>query len=341
MKLIVYYDDNYPTWWVSREISKKITSFLRSKNFVEYNAEDLAKWMEKSIEEKSCSESVVVFSQDVIPDAICFWWSPSTLIREYLDSGGRIVWIGDSPFYYWGQHPSRSSEFEKWSEDKKRRWRLLEDREGNFALTWDTDGPFNTLGVVPIYMDSPSSKVKITENGKSSGIQSSWYGLRPILIKKSGCRKRNITILARASQPERPIQKKKAWLYKSTVKEGGGPLSSLLESLSKFVGLTPALLALVSALVTFFIGFSLIVPLFFLAATIAFFIGFLMYWVFYSREVFASAWMRNFDNQHPSSGFLRIWDCQLKRITNPMLEELHRIVLASVRARESNNAKPQ
>jgi hypothetical protein len=58
MELIVYRDDNYATAWVPRELSKKITDFLIKKDFTEYNAEDLARWMEKCVDENRCCQSL-------------------------------------------------------------------------------------------------------------------------------------------------------------------------------------------------------------------------------------------------------------------------------------------
>jgi len=329
MKLIVYHDDNYPTWWVTREVSEKITSFLKRKGFVEYNAEDLEKWMKKSLQEKKCHHSVVVFSQDIVPDRICRWWAPSSLIRTYLDCGGSIVWMGDSPCYYWGRHTSSSSKFKKWSEEKKAKVRLLEDREGRFAEIWDINGPFHVLGIMPIYMDFPSSKVQLTKHRESFGLQNLWYGLRPIIINESDRRRMNLTILARAGKPERSIPKKKAW-FKEYKEERGTPFPKVISFLSKLVGLIPALIAIASAFYTLSAGFSLVVPLLFFAAAIALSIGYLVYWFLWSKEALVSAWLRNYDEYHPKSGFLRIWDCHIGRITDEMLEELRNIAISRV-----------
>ena len=181
-KLIVYYDDKYPTIWIKREVSRKITEFLKSKGFVKYDAQQLAKWMEESIQDEVCWQSVVVFSQDVIPDTICHAPEPSALIREYLDKGGRVVWLGDIPFFYLGLSSSRlDSKFGdlriapliSYRDDvfegvhfTKVRSQLFQDREGNICVRWGSGACFSILGVMPLYLDFPSSKVSITKSGK-------------------------------------------------------------------------------------------------------------------------------------------------------------------------------
>ena len=338
MELIVYYDEDYPTWWVSREVSKEIANFLKSKGFLEYNAEDLAKWMKKTIDANACCQSVVIFSQDIVPDTICNWKSPSSLIRTYLDCGGSVVWIGDTPFYYWGRRPSSSSKFKMWCDEKKKEGKLLEDHEGKIAEGWGRDGPFNILGVMPIYMDFPSSRVRFTIQGKSFALQDSWYGLRPILINASDRRKKNLTILARGSKPERPVSRKKVWLRKDK-EENGIPLQSIWSELSKLIGLTPAFISLISALYTFSAGFPPMVSLTFFTATIACSVAYALNWFFRSKEILVSAWLRNYDDKHPTSGFLRIWDCHLDRITDKMLGELYNVILARIEMRMPKNSR--
>lgn len=337
MELSVYYDDNYPNWWVSRKISKKITSFLKSKGFVEHNAEELEKWMEKSLEENKCHQSVVVFSQDIAPDTIYTWKSPSTIIRAFLDCGGRIVWMGDTPFFYKGLHPSRSKKFQKLSEEEVINSNLFKDPDGKFARTWGTDGVFSILGVMPAYVDFPDSKVRITKDGKLFKLQNSWYGLRPIIVKASDARKKNLRILA-TSKPLPPVSIKKIWHQKEK-KESNIPFPSVFDFMSKLLGFLPTIIAIATALFTLSAGFPTMVTLLFLVAAVFCLVGYVAYWYFQSREILASAWIKNYNSQYPSSGFLRIFDRHLYRISDEMLEELYDAALAETEASDSSMKK--
>lgn len=109
MYLIVYYDEDYPNSWIPRVESKKIVGFLISKGFTQYNAEGLADWMRKSIDEGTCHQSMVVFSQDVVPETVCHDSTSNSLVRTYLDRGGTVLWVADIPFFYQGLNQEHSS----------------------------------------------------------------------------------------------------------------------------------------------------------------------------------------------------------------------------------------
>jgi hypothetical protein len=201
MDLVVYYDDRYATWWIPRAISTKITAFLVQRKFQVKNANDLASWMRKSIETNTTHQSLVVFSQDVVPDTICHSPSPSCLARAFLDSGGRMVWIGDNPFYYQGLPPGSTMFVD-----------VLLSKEGKPVRQWNLSGPYGVLGVIPIFMHSPSAKLKFTKEGESFGLKSSWYGHRPILDKGRNPRKK--LLVFGSSKPIYPISIKKILLQK-------------------------------------------------------------------------------------------------------------------------------
>lgn len=344
MELIVYHDDNYPTAWIPREVSKKITRFLKSKDFVEHNAEDLAKWMEKSIDEETCRQSVVVFSQDIVPDTICHTPSPSSLIREYLDCGGRVVWIGDIPFFYFGLHPSRpqtqyaeerlSPLLKPISEEEFKKLGVFKDKNGKFAKYWGVGGCFSILGVMPLYLDFPSSKVSITKRGKSFGLQNPWYSIRPILLGGSNLRKKKTIVLA-TTKPLSLISTKKT-IFRARVRrlreveERGITFPSIMDALSKSFGPILTLVGAMASIVAGLRGFAG-VPLLVWFAIAGLFLLALVLWFFQRRERLASAWFKNFNKQHPTSGFIRLWDFKLHRITYTMLEELYNVAVAGTK----------
>jgi len=160
MTQIVYYDEYYAASWISREWSKKIVEYLKEKGFDKKNAMDLKDWLRSRLKEKDSHKSVVVFSQDMMPETILSGLnSPNDLARRYLDDGGRIVWIGDHPF--WTKSVIRK--------DK--------DREE----IWMYGTHYAMLGVEMLIAES-SSPCKWVGNWAGK-MKSCWYSQRPVNIE--------------------------------------------------------------------------------------------------------------------------------------------------------------
>jgi len=107
----VYYDEKYPSSWISERATNQIVNYLSKHDFQPVDASTLKNIMTKGVREKiSKDEIIVVFSQDVVPDTIVDNPSSPTansLIRGFLNSGHTIVWIGDIPLYYVGSPGKR------------------------------------------------------------------------------------------------------------------------------------------------------------------------------------------------------------------------------------------
>ena len=120
----------------------------------------LKQWLEANTEESTASRSALVFAQDLVPSELCPSASANNPVREYLDSGGRIVWIGDVPFW------SKSLGTGK---DREQIWRY----GTHYAM----------LGVQPLLADS-SGRTKWLA-GPGDGLKSSWYSERPAAVEVS------------------------------------------------------------------------------------------------------------------------------------------------------------
>lgn len=330
MNLYVYYDERYMTNWISDEISLAVTNFLQSRGFSVLNADELAEMMRQSVDEDRCWESLVIFSRDVVPETVCHSSTPSTLIRDYLDCGGTIVWLGDVPFYYRGHGPSSSKRLkEKIKQaDQSERGRLLRelrevrDEKDRFALEVKLRGCFNALGVVSVFLEHPASKVRITGAGRELGLSSSWYSVRPILIRGSNLRKKKpaalATIRPRYMMPfERHVLDEK--------KEKKFSLN-IIDLLSKILGLIPAMITMATALYFLLAGSAASLVMTFLGVSAALLSAYVTYWFFWSRATYAGAWFKNFDRKYPHSGFYRLWDFRLHRVTQNTMEELLNII---------------
>ena len=176
-KLYVYYDPNYDpnyghyetggaghTWnWIKPHVSRSIVRRLRNvfPQIPILNAQRLRDKMLSVVKRKTKKPIVIVFAQDVAPKTVLDEPSPTALVRQYLDCGGSIIWVGDIPFWYQATENGQC-------------------RDDNW---WQTGAPANILGVNPI---SPTHipKTKITEVGEMFGLTSKWTGVRPVLIDK-------------------------------------------------------------------------------------------------------------------------------------------------------------
>ena len=157
MEKAVYFDEGYPSKWLSREHSADLRTRLNARGFKTLSAQGLKTWMLEKIGGKTAGNSSIVFSQDVVPDTIfpegvdC----ANVLLRQYLDEGGRVVWLGDIPLWYRGL-PNQIQE------------------------VWQFGVPTAMLGVVPLFADS-SSNCRWIDSLKA--MKSNWYSMRPINIK--------------------------------------------------------------------------------------------------------------------------------------------------------------
>mgnify|MGYP001348598738 CR=1 FL=1 len=97
----VFLDPFYPTSYLSGATG--LATALESLGFSLRTATDLAAWMQSSINNARAARTLVVMAQDVVPDTVAASPSSSALIRQYLDAGGSVLWMGAVPFYYQGR----------------------------------------------------------------------------------------------------------------------------------------------------------------------------------------------------------------------------------------------
>ena len=98
---VVFCDPRYPVSMVEdpRDVAVQLVT---CSGFFILGAKDLGAWMETWTEHGG-DGSVCVLAHGIAPDTIAEEPSRACLARRYLDSGGRMVWLGDTPFYYQGQ----------------------------------------------------------------------------------------------------------------------------------------------------------------------------------------------------------------------------------------------
>ncbi len=97
---VALYDSNYPVSWVSN--ADKIRDFFKVRGYDVVSASTAHDWMLNKNEADMAWNSEIVLTTDIVPDTIADMESNPCIIRQYLDIGGKVGWMGDIPFYYQG-----------------------------------------------------------------------------------------------------------------------------------------------------------------------------------------------------------------------------------------------
>jgi len=154
--VIIYYDNNYPTNWIENNFARKIKdSLIKKFKAVIVGGDNIKDFMIELIKNGKVRNSLIIFTQDVFPKSIIEEPFTTNTLREYLDAGGSIFWIGDIPLWYVGN-------------------------ENNHKFDISTDGSvFRVLGLNQAF-GNPKTSVLFTDLGFEFGLKHSWSGNRPI-----------------------------------------------------------------------------------------------------------------------------------------------------------------
>jgi len=281
----------------------KLNIYLKGKEFKVLGAKKLGEWMEEVIY-NGTRNTVVVFAQDVAPDTVFedIGTKPlidnmgaTVLIRQYLDFGGRVVWIGDMPFSYQGKNGAKDPE------------ELIKKHKTTYPYGTDLRGASITvLSVIPIFLYAPRRPVEITKRGRNWGLKTVWSSLRPIVIDKKTMELTKYFAKTEGLIASLSIKYKKTgslnWLKRNfrrikSFSIGVGEVS-VEAVISEDKGKTPKIppgedkdKILKNPPPECY-------------------------------EEYASAWFKNFNKEEPNSGFVRIWDFSPRVITKTMKKEL-------------------
>jgi outer membrane protein assembly factor BamB len=115
------------------------------------DSDGLASFMEERLEDGA--PSVIVFGMDHVPGAVAPEASDTVLFRRYLDSGGKIVWLGFPPLY------------------------ILRDSQTGEYTGLDIERPGRLLGVDHGRFRFDPYGVRLTPAGRTWGLTAWWIGL--------------------------------------------------------------------------------------------------------------------------------------------------------------------
>jgi hypothetical protein len=136
------WDNRFPVSHVIN--SEDLCSYLDGDNFTKLNADELREWLTVHIAENSSHVSTLIMAMGIAPDTVVSL-SGDSLLRDYLDSGGHVVWIGDVPLYYQGHSDGTQT-------------------------VWSNAGPFKILGVDFKYWDFNATVAVVLSAGYRWGM---------------------------------------------------------------------------------------------------------------------------------------------------------------------------
>jgi hypothetical protein len=162
VEIAVYHDPKLQSIWInkSKKYPEKITRAFSNKGARVLDATSLKAFILNALDNCTAHQKLVVFSQDVAPYTIVESNSLDNTLRQYLDAGGSVLWIGDIPLYYKGEA------------DKEEPTRIA-----------DFGAPTEILGIIPVY-STPKTSVSFTFQGRRIGLRTKWSGMRPVVRDK-------------------------------------------------------------------------------------------------------------------------------------------------------------
>jgi tetratricopeptide (TPR) repeat protein len=113
-EVFIYYDDNEPASWIPHESGKRLAESLKAQ-LSSYGIESRigdAKGLRRYMEANG--DGIVVMTLDVAPSTI-FRGERDSFVKEWLSSGGKMIWTGDYEFWYYSvAQPDRGVTIDRW-----------------------------------------------------------------------------------------------------------------------------------------------------------------------------------------------------------------------------------
>lgn len=84
--------------WFKFGVDEQIRDYFVSAGYEQLNAETLAQFMQDGIAGKT--RSVVIFAAHRVPATVINDSTEAALLRQYLNAGGKVIWLGPPPLAY-------------------------------------------------------------------------------------------------------------------------------------------------------------------------------------------------------------------------------------------------
>lgn len=136
--------------WGGVAAHRQAAEYFQSRGYDSLDATGLVKFLERASDDRAESPSVVVVAMDRVPNEV-LTGRDASLLRRYLDAGGKVVWMGALPGV------------------------LARNEEG--AITGvDREGASGLLGVDVSGWDTDEHWHRPTEEGRRWGLVDGWMG---------------------------------------------------------------------------------------------------------------------------------------------------------------------
>lgn len=149
---VVFWDDSlsHRALVGRQEHDALIPDYFASVGFERMNTDALASFLAERIDDGA--PSVVVFGMSHLPEELARSYSEESLIRRYLDRGGKVVWMGYPPGLF------------------------LMDEAGQGIESMDASRPSDLLGLDFSTFNSDVYGVELTDQGRDWGLTRDWLG---------------------------------------------------------------------------------------------------------------------------------------------------------------------
>ena len=97
-RTVVYWEEQKGFRWFQNGVDVWVRDFFHSAGYDVVDASGLKKFMEDQVAQPATG--VVVFAQNDVPSPLVEGPPHQTLLRRYLDAGGKVVWLGTCPLAY-------------------------------------------------------------------------------------------------------------------------------------------------------------------------------------------------------------------------------------------------
>jgi hypothetical protein len=294
---VVYFDPNVKdasgAWiggtWIGRDNAKIISDYFEGKSFRRKNSAQLGRWMNGIITSGRAGGAILTFAQDVAPYDVFDELSSNCLIRQFLDHGGTVLWLGDIPFYY------RT----KWNSEQKS---FIREDVAPGSIHY-----LQILGVIPVSI-IVASRYDLTRKGKKLGLKTPWPSLRPIVFPSQ--------IESDRTRFVNFIRRRYEFLQLAHVEGVGVPsLRPLARTghVRRFLDLLGTSSVKAGPLEISAVDEKKVSPQD-TKSDIEF------------STKYLSGWIKTFNSSSKGSGFIRLWDFSPRVITNAMLDELFSVL---------------
>lgn len=181
--------------WSALAASQNVRDYFESFGYAVVNRFQLSEFMESS--NRDGARSVVVFAMDHLPETVAAVASDTVLARRYLDSGGKIVWLGLPPLAIerdengvarsFSREPPRSLlavSFDRYNVDQYGAYPTAEGKRWGFTEWWVSTSGVDTAEVTTaLALDDDGGApawVKSFGGPPGSGFVALWGTYRPI-----------------------------------------------------------------------------------------------------------------------------------------------------------------